>query len=237
MDTAGFLNQIKRISFNERDAFLKINNKDQFISISKALGYMEKPKDWLEIATKCSQNASHEHFGKLPETILEIWQNKSKKGSERGSKLEDYIHARIELNQTQCDGLLELNINDQNLIGKCESFDKVFDSTISKLQHIGNEIWITDKNLNASVRMDALFANPNLKKLYIIDWKNNDEITEHNRFNKYLDDSPFRGFPICDAVKMHFQVHTYKYILSQIIDKMDAPEFEYLKSYSIETLY
>lgn len=236
MDTVNFLNKIKSLSFIERDLFLKNHQKDEFLSTSKVLSYLEPEKDWLQIATKCSENPNHEHYGKSPEKIIEIWNNKSKVGKDRGSNLEIYIHAKINGDYEACNDFRNLNSDDTNLIGKCDSFDDVYVKSISKVSHIGNEIWLTDSVIGTSVRLDSLFVNTNTKKLYVFDWKNNDNITEENRFNSYFADSPLMGVPVCDAIKMNFQVGVYKYIIEKYIKTLsESVEFAYLKDYEVVT--
>lgn len=217
----------KNKSFEERNKFLANKTKDYFISVGKAIGYCEPETDWFVIAEKCSTNINHEHYGKSPEKILEIWNTKKQSGSKRGYNLEDYIRLKLNYDDDGCKNFLTENAHDENLIGKCSSFDKMFSSNISKIDHVGSELWLVCSELGTSIRLDDLFVNLKNGRFFIFDWKNNDNLSYDNRFKKYIGGGML-GMDACDAHKFNFQVFAYRYILQKYLNDLpnDLIEFK-----------
>ncbi|BBI90838.1 hypothetical protein [Tenacibaculum phage PTm5] len=170
---------------------------------------LSKPKDWEDIAKCVSENPNHEHFGKSVQDILDTWQSKSKKGADRGMTLDRYIIAKI-------NGItLNVSTMDEAEQKKCKQFDLCYDSMLSKIPIIGQEIWLNSR-LGLKVRLDALFTIPNSKNqpsALIIDWKNNENISMTNKWQ--MMQGTLKGIEECDINKMTLQTHIYRYILDE----------------------
>ncbi len=179
----------------------------KFLSTSKIYSSVQKPKDWVSIATKCSANPNHEHYGKAPSEILEIWNTKSDSGKNRGNILDVYITAKL----NKLPYVIPPDV-DQQTLNKIVAWDKFNEEKLSQLQYVGSEIWMNSK-LGIAVRTDALFMYKQGEEpvVLVADWKNNHTITTFNKWEKLL--FPMLGLDDCDLVKYTFQVFTYKYIL------------------------
>lgn len=213
------LSQIKKISWNQRTSFLEVNPNDKFLSTYKIFEALQKPKDWVAIATKCSINPNHEMFGVEPDMILQLWQSKGQKGADRGIGLDTYITARLQ--SSEFDKSL---VTDANLLAKFEQFDIAYDKVFSKLHsYVGSEIWLNSAQLGVSVRCDSMFTVSNDRTCYIPDWKNNEKLSTVNAYRQKLL-GPLNNIDDTDLAKYTLQTHIYRYIvensMSSIFDSV-----------------
>ena len=197
--------KIKQIGWANRNAWLKENPRQKFISTYAINGVLEEPKDWHAMATKCGNNPNHEHFGKTAEEIQKIWSTKANTGADRGNTLDDYIKAV--LSETRID----TSSFDEQLVNKCHQFDKLYTNVFAKFDsYIGSEIWLTSYNLGLSVRLDSLFKVSD-DTLFISEWKSTEKMSMTNKWQKLL--GPMNQFDASDLNKYTLQLHIYKYIL------------------------
>ena len=66
------LQQIKSSSWLNRQEYLKGDKNRKFLNAYSLYEALKPPKNWEEIAYKCSINPKHVHFGKTTEEILTI---------------------------------------------------------------------------------------------------------------------------------------------------------------------
>src|SRR5690606_37477737 len=116
-----------------------------FLNSYSMYATLQEPKDWLAIATKCSVNPKHEHYGKEPEDILTIWNTKKEYKAAEGNNLDDYITlklgekdlARLLMFRQQC-----IDTKQLSLLQKTEQFDNLYDDLLHKLNYVNSEIWL-----------------------------------------------------------------------------------------------
>lgn len=216
--------KLRKIGWDNRVKWLSENPDQKLLSTYKVNSAISKPKDWIGIATTCANNPNHEHFGKEPSAIIEIWKNKKYVGADRGNTLDDYITNRLSGTGNNIDGF------DNELRIKAKQFDGLYDRFISKLPtYVGSEIWLTSYKLGLSVKLDSLFTTTkgSDKRVLICEWKNTETISTKNFFEKliglasHLDD--------CDLVKFTIQIHIYRYILEEygIFDSVSAYIYQF----------
>lgn len=177
--------------------------------------FLTEPQDWNMIATKCSKNEKHEHFGKDPKEILKIWRTKSSTGANAGMTLDRYIMAK--LNGVQLD-VSTMSATEQI---KCKQFDTMYPTHLESLNLIGQEVWLNSMQ-GLNFRMDALYHRPNAKKdnsLLIIDWKNTEELQMSNTWRNFL--GPLQGLEDCEYNKLSLQLHLYRYVIEELNENYD----------------
>lgn len=202
--------KLKKLSWDYREEWLKVNPKQKLISTYRINRAIAKPTDWLAIAQRCSMNNSHEHFGKEPEDILSIWQTKKTNSSDTGNTLDDYITQKLARVGVTTEGL------SGDLLIKAKQFDGLFDRFLSKLPtYVGSEIWLTSPSLGLSVRLDSLFTTTKGSdtSILICEWKNTEKISTENIFERLLGSASH--LEKCDLVEYTIQVHIYRYILEE----------------------
>lgn len=202
------LSNIKSRMWQASKEFEHENPNTRFVSFYALYNACVEPTDWNEVATRCSNNPNHEHFGKTPEAILEIWNSKRNFGMTRGNNVDDYMTSLILGKE-----YVVPDPEDTAFINKMEYIRQFKDDILSKVHSfIGNEVWLTSKKLGVRVRCDALFELvPGT--LLIGEWKNITNYSTENRFNKLL--GPLKGYDNCDIVQNNLQAYLYKYILEE----------------------
>jgi hypothetical protein len=226
-------NELKKKSWDSRQKFLQFNPGAKFLNSYSIYEALQAPKDWLEIATKCSINPNHEHFGKAPEDILVIWQTKRDVKADEGNTLDDYL--KLKLDKSDLGNLLtfrqrNIDAGNMSLVLKTQQVDKLYDDILHKLDYVDSEIWLTS-DVGVNLRCDAMFQIPD-EKLFgnhavVAEWKSLDNIKMDNYFNKLI--GPLEGFDDCDAVKFTLQTHLYQYVLRRygIFDNILTPIYNF----------
>lgn len=211
--------KLKKLSWDSRTAFLAKNPDVKFLNAYSIYDAMTKPKDWLAIAQKCSENPNHQHFGVPAEEIQKIWNTKKEIKGNEGDSLDDYIE--LVLSEKDLPKLLTFkqnNIDRENfsLVQKTISFDKLNNDLLKKLTYINSEIWLTS-DVGINLRCDAMFSildKENSKAHAVIaEWKSLDNIELSNHWNKL--EGPLSGLDDCDATKFTLQTHLYKYVVER----------------------
>lgn len=216
--SAQFLALVKKASWNQRQEYLSDGPKN-FINAYSLYGALQAPKDWLAIADKCSKNPNHEHYGKEPEAILEIWNTKKEVKAKDGNTLDDYIKLKIEKKDFASLTLfkqIEIDKGNLSLFNKTEQFDKFYEDKLKRLEYIASEVWLTS-NVGVNLRCDSLFflndPNSNRQHGIVMEWKSLDKVSMSNHFDKLI--GPMKGYDDCDKVKFTIQTHLYRYILER----------------------
>jgi hypothetical protein len=211
------LSIIGKKSWSNREKFLADNPNAKFLNAYSIYELLQEPKDWLSIATKCSENPNHEHFDKDPEAILEIWNTKKEKKAKDGNTLDDYIELKLKKNNLgQLLTFKQVEIDNENfsLVEKCNNFDKLEEDLLKKLNYLTTELWLTSEN-GINLRCDALFSIPDIEKdihhAVVMEWKSLDKVSMTNHWNKLI--GPLEGYDDCDKTKFTLQTHLYRYII------------------------
>lgn len=213
--------KLKDVGWRNREAWLAMNPGKKFLSTYSINTALEPPKDWNVIAKKCSNNPNHQHFGKTVEEILSIWQSGGQRGQNRGASLDTYITSVL-------GGVPDLPVGDEKLIMKCNQFDKLYQSVLSKLTtYVGSEIWLNSLKLGISVRLDSLFTVNTDTQILIAEWKNTEEISSSGYGQKLL--GPASHLANSTANKYTIQTHIYNYILSEyeLFERIDNRVFQF----------
>jgi hypothetical protein len=226
------LQQIKSSSWSNRQEYLKGDKNRKFLNAYSLYEALKPPKNWEEIAYKCSINPKHEHFGKTTEEILTIWQTKRDYKADEGNTLDDYI--TLKLKQNDLSNLLtfkQRNIENHTLVQKTDQVDKLYEQLLKKLEYIDSEIWLTSK-LGLNLRCDAMFLlnQESEQHLVIAEWKSLDNLSMSNHWNKL--EGPLKCYDDCDAVKFSLQTNLYKYVVESYnigfeLSKIHTPIFNF----------
>jgi hypothetical protein len=201
------LKKLKRLSWLNRTEWLSKNPGHKTLSAYAILSALQQPKDWDDIALKCSKNPNHQHFGKTVKEIRTLWSTKSMSGANRGNTLDDWIFAK-------CSGTqLDTSTFDEQLLNKCAKFDVLYENVISKMySFVDSEIWLNSKILGLSVKLDSLFETT--KNTFLVcEWKNTNNPSLDNRWQKLL--GPASHLDDSDLNKWTIQTHIYRFILEE----------------------
>lgn len=180
-----------------------------WLSPSKIKNAVQPEKDWMNIAVKCSENPQHEHYGKDPHLILEIWKNKSNKGIVRGNTLDTFI-----VNYFNNNRKAPQRINESDSIwNKFEHWIK-WENHIYQLgaRNITNQFWVNSE-LGFRGVVDSIFYYQENNELIIIDWKDKIRFFQDYQNNLLGPLSHLKNFDIhLDTL----QTFLYRYALEEI---------------------
>lgn len=204
---------ISKQSWTTRNSFIKGH---KFISAHKIVNSLKTPVDFHKIAEHCSQNPNHEHFGKEPDVIMQLWQSKGKSGAKRGNYLDIYITDLLKHDGDSTRVSIHSDA-DEKTIKKFKSFTKFYKETLQPVtSYIGSEIWLTSK-LGIACRLDALFEFHSTvtqqDHLLIFDWKNHEKISAYNRYRNMQ--GPLQHLDESEVNTMTLQLYVYQYILEE----------------------
>lgn len=203
------LREIKNKMYNSRTLILNQNKEHKFISFYDLYNHFKPEQDWYEVAEKCSNNKNHEFYGKPPEEILSLWEERKTKGKVRGNKVDDYIKALM----TETEYIL-VDDTDELFKQKMVQIKDFYDNVLHNLveSYIGDEIWLISPSLGVRVRCDMLFVSKN-GKILIGEWKNIENYKTYNKYSKLK--GALLGYDDCDLFSNNLQVYLYKYILEE----------------------
>ena len=190
----------------------------EYHSVSKVLGTIEKPFNEKEMSLKCSVNPQHEHFGKKPDEILQIWNDSNKVACDDGHKFHNFGEnwIRLQYCQDKNEGILLGNEitsvmnNNLHLDSYFMAFNRFFTDNIFKngFELVGLELQIASKKYKICGTFDALFMYLGL--LFIFDWKTNKKFDSKS---SYKLNAPYNDYDSSKHTYYTFQVHIYKWIL------------------------
>jgi hypothetical protein len=205
------------IIFKEDTHQYFIENQE-YHSVSKVLGTIEKPFDEKGMSLKCSVNPEHEHFGKTSKQIIDIWADSNKLACDNGHTFHLYAENWIRLSYEE-DSVNESFLGNEicQIIDKnrhLEPYFAAFNLFFAKnicqnnYQLVGLEVQIASKKYKICGTFDALFMY--LGMLIIFDWKTNKKFDSKN---SYKLNAPYQDYDSSKHTYYTFQVHIYKWIL------------------------
>jgi hypothetical protein len=203
------MNHIKDVILNKfpiefkEDTHQYFVNGEEYTSVSKILETLTPKFDDITMSEKCSINKKHEHFGKTPDEILEIWKEKNKVACENGSKFHDNVQMFLEDKKDE--------IEYEYFFDSLFSQFMIFHNDIivkNKLDIVGLELKVASPTFKVCGTFDALFKyNGNL---FIFDWKTN---SKFDTSSKYKLNRPYSKYDKSKLTYYTFQVFIYKWIL------------------------
>ena len=186
-------------------------------SVSKIVELCKAEFDKEKVSRQCFEkyynDEKSQYYHKTQEEILEMWENKSKKGKESGISLDDYIGAVLngDFNQQK---LLYDKCADDKIKSKFDTFKSLYEREFlaKDFEFVCREGILYDDKHKWKGRFDAIFVKGN--NIILIDWKNNEKITTDNQYQN-MRGAMYR-FPSSDLNGYTVQLFSYKYALRKI---------------------
>lgn len=205
----------KLIDDNSSVEFRKIY-KDCKLSVSKIVDCFKEPFDAEGQAERCSKkyknDPSSKYYNMEPWDILEMWNKAKEAGQYSGRCLDDYIGCVLnDLNSEAND--LYINQENDKIKAKFNTFKYMYEHEFKNngFEFLCRELYICDPENKWKGRFDALFGKDNT--LILIDWKNNEKITEENSYNNLK--GPLYKYCASDLNGYTIQLYLYKYALEK----------------------
>ena len=158
----------------------------------KVIANMMKSKKWPK----------SEYFGKTPQEIKKIWNDRGNEASSAGTNL----HNDIELFYND-----EPYSNDSIEFGYFLNFVKKF----PHLKAYRTEWMVYDKEHKLAGSIDMCFQDENTGDLHIYDWKRSKEIKKNGSFLKFSKTDCISHIPDLNFWHYSLQLNTYKWILEK----------------------
>lgn len=211
-----FLEEIKNTTAKKTQQFAIY--KSCPYSASKIVEAVKYPFDKEAVAQKTFEknfnNPDSEYYQMTVEQILEIWEKKAEVGRSNGRVLDSWIEriltpSSIKDNKLNEEYLSSLTSTQQN---KCKQFLEFYHNNIeNKLNLIGRELMLFDKDKKINGRLDALFSFTE-DSIILIDWKNSQKITTSNSFGQMMR-GPLYQYDSSDLNAYTVQLYMYVYML------------------------
>lgn len=210
------------LSFDEKTHTYSLE-REPIKSTSKVLESLKKPFDPKPMAIKCSQNPNHEHFGKTPEQIIELWQSKTDNACDVGHEFHLVAENYLKNNGNY---FLDNPFKESDLVLFEKFYRDVFvkhdEGTLRQIvQTIGLEIRIAHPLYRVGGTFDALLQYIQHGWLLIFDWKTNAKFTTTDNYSLI---EPYQDFDSSKLTIYTFQTYIYRFILQDVygIDVKDC---------------
>lgn len=220
MDFKKLLNKINESSGDQKNQ--RQIYKECPYSVSKIVASLHNEFDTDYMAKKTFEkhynDPESKYYHMTVDEIIDSWNEKGQFARENGKSLDNFIGMILE--KSESPNSLQKHIESLNNVAgkKCSEFLKFYETNIKgKLDFVGRELMLYDSSLKVNGRLDALFSKGD--NLFVIDWKNNEQITKENIWEKCK--GPLYEYDACDLNLYTVQVYIYVYLLRKIYGLTD----------------
>ena len=227
MNREEILSTIEHINAEQFDEL----NGRPIISLSKILEFISEPFDKEGQAARCAEKGqrdpNYKYAGMTAQEIINQWETKAEESRHYGTLLDEYAECILEksLDETE---LWKLDNNyeyDERLRNNCTGLEQfINDLKTWGFEYVGREIPMYGQSDNGTVtagRLDCLFMNSTVNKLFVIDWKTTEEIKTEAFRHKTLKGPAF-SIEDCDMGKYSVQLYDYVWSLSNTYKLLPA---------------
>jgi hypothetical protein len=206
-----FLEEVEKSSSSPKDIYTACP-----YSVSKIVDTVKAPFNKEEVAQKTYDahynDQLSEYYHMTVDQIIADWQKRGQIGMENGKVLDKWIGRILtpKLNESVSNDeyLSKLTEVQQN---KCKQFLNFYETNINnKLELVGRELMLFDKEKKINGRLDALFSAAE-DKIFLIDWKNSKKISTTNPYEKMR--GPLYEYDSSDLNGYTVQLYLYVYML------------------------
>lgn len=219
MDKKQIIETIERVN---AERFAELTGRP-VISVSKMIEFISEPFDKEGQAARCAekgcQDPNYKYAGMTAQEIIDQWEAKADESRRYGTLLDEYAEHVLEKTPEETE-LWKLDNNydyDERLRSNCIGLGQfVSDLQAWGFEYVGRELTMYGQSDNGTVtagRLDCLFMNPAVGKLFLIDWKTTEEIKTEAFRHKTLKGPAF-SIEDCDMGKYTMQLYDYVWSLS-----------------------
>lgn len=161
--------------------------------------------DSVGISEKCSKNKKNKkYFGRLPEDIRKEWAKEAKRGSSEGDNCHFYAECLV----SDMDRPQPISNRCKNIFKQVDIIGNIL---LKKYILIGAEFIVFSPYLKIAGMIDLLMYDADSNTVYILDWKQNKEITTSNTFRNFF--PPIDHLQESDKNTYTLQLSLYEFIL------------------------